>query len=96
MAKQQADTKNVSDYFEKKVKKIGTIPLDDIFLSNKGVELVFDQKLNPTQQKKVKDGVLGLLQENFSGSYELGDIKFDGFESLLVIKISQKIGRAHV
>ena len=89
MAKQQADTKNVSDYFEKKVKKIGTIPLDDIFLSNKGVELVFDQKLNPTQQKKVKDGVLGLLQENFSGSYELGDIKFDGFESLLVIKISQ-------
>ena len=89
MAKQQADTKNVSDYFEKKVKKIGTIPLDDIFLSNKGVELVFDQKLNPTQQKKVKDGVLGLLQENFSGSYELGDIKFDGFESLLLIKVSQ-------
>jgi hypothetical protein len=89
MTKQQADTKNVSDYFEKKVKKIGTISLDDIFLSNKGVELVFDQKLNPTQQKKVKDGVLGLLQENFSGSYELGDIKFDGFESLLLIKVSQ-------
>ena len=30
-----------------------------------------------------------LLQENFSGSYELGDIKFDGFESLLLIKVSQ-------
>lgn len=89
MAKQQADTKNVSEYFEKKVKKIGTIPLDDIFLSSKGVELVFDQKLNPTQQKKVKDGVLEILQENFYGSYELGDIKFDGFESLLMVKVTQ-------
>ena len=89
MAKQQADTKNVADYFEKKVKKVGTIPLEDIFLSNKGVELVFDKKLNPTQQKKVKDGVLQLLQENFYGSYEVGNIKFDGFESLLLIKVSQ-------
>lgn len=89
MAKQQADTKNVSDYFEKKVKKIGTIPLDDIFLSSKGVELVFDQKLNTIQQKKVKDGVLEILQENFYGSYELGDIKFDGFESLLMVKVTQ-------
>ena len=89
MAKQQADTKSVANYFEKKVKKIGSIPLNDIFLSNKGVELVFDQKLNSTQQNKVKNGVLEILQENFYGSYELGDIKFDGFESLLLVKVTQ-------
>ena len=88
MSKQQADTKNVSDYFEKKVKKIGTIPIDGIFLGRNGVELSFDKKLTPTQQKKIKDGVLGILQENFYGSYELGNIEFDGFESLLLIKVT--------
>jgi len=89
MAKQQADTKNVAEYFEKKVKKIGTIPIDGIFLGRNGVELSFDKKLTPTQQKKIKDGVLGILQENFYGSYELGDIEFDGFESLLMVKVTQ-------
>lgn len=89
MAKKQADNKSVAEYFDKKVKKIGAIPLDDIFMSSSGVELVFERKLNPSQQKKIKDGVLEILQENFYGSYNLGDIKVDKFESLLLIKVTQ-------
>lgn len=89
MAKEKADNKSVAEYFDKKVKKIGNIPLDDIFMSAAGVELVFEQKLNPAQQKKVKDGVLTLLNENFYGSYQIGNVEVDKFESLLTIKVSQ-------
>lgn len=87
--KQQADNKSVAEYFDKKVKKIGNISLDDIFMSSSGVELVFEQKLNPAQQKKVKDGVITLLNENFYGSYQVGNFEVDRFESLLTIKVSQ-------
>jgi len=52
MAKKQADNKSVAEYFDKKVKKIGAIPLDDIFMSSSGVELVFERKLNPSQTKE--------------------------------------------
>ena len=89
MTKTKADTKSVADYFEKKVKKIGTITLDDIFFSSSGIELVFERQLNTVQKKKIKDGVLEILQENFYGTYELGDIEVDRFESLLKIKVSQ-------
>lgn len=89
MLKEKADNKSVAEYFDKKVKKIGNIPLDDIFMSAAGVELVFEQKLNPAQQKKVKDGVLTLLNENFYGSYQIGNVEVDKFESLLTIKVSQ-------
>jgi len=89
MAKQQADNKSVAEYFDKKVKKIGTIPLDDIFMSAGGVELVFERKLNVSQQKKVKDGVLSLLNENFYGSYQVGNVQVDRFESLLMVKVTQ-------
>lgn len=89
MAMQKAETKSVADYFDKNVKKIGTIPLDDIVLTAKGVELIFDQKLNTSQKKKVKDDVVKILQENFYGSYELDDIKVGRFDSILSIEVSQ-------
>jgi len=89
MAKQQADNKNVEKYFGDKVKKIGTIPLFDTMLTVSGVELSFEKKLTATQQKKLKDETLKILNENFYGSYEIGDVKYDGFESTLKIKVSQ-------
>jgi hypothetical protein len=89
MAKQQADNKNVEKYFGDKVKKIGTIPLFDTMLTVSGVELSFEKKLTAAQQKKLKDETLKILNENFYGSYEIGDIKYDGFESTLKIKVSQ-------
>jgi len=89
MAKQQADNKNVEKYFGDKVKKIGTIPLFDTMLTASGVELSFEKKLTAAQQKKLKDETLKILNENFYGSYEIGDVKYDGFESTLKIKVSQ-------
>ena len=89
MAKQQADNKNVEKYFGDKVKKIGTIPLFDTMLTVSGVELSFEKKLTAAQQKKLKDETLKILNENFYGSYEIGDVKYDGFESTLKIKVSQ-------
>ena len=89
MAKQQADNKNVEKYFGDKVKKIGAIPLFDTALTVRGVELSFEKKLTATQQKKLKDETLKILNENFYGSYEIGDVKYDGFESTLKIKVSQ-------
>jgi len=89
MAKQQADNKNVEKYFGDKVKKIGAIPLFDTMLTVSGVELSFEKKLTATQQKKLKDETLKILNENFYGSYEIGDVKYDGFESTLKIKVSQ-------
>ena len=89
MANQQADNKNVEKYFGDKVKKIGTIPLFDTMLTVSGVELSFEKKLTAAQQKKLKDETLKILNENFYGSYEIGDVKYDGFESTLKIKVSQ-------
>jgi len=89
MTKQQADNKNVEKYFGDKVKKIGTIPLFDTMLTVSGVELSFEKKLTAAQQKKLKDETLKILNENFYGSYEIGDVKYDGFESTLKIKVSQ-------
>jgi hypothetical protein len=53
------------------------------------VELIFEKKLTATQQKKLKQDVLKMLNDNFFGSYEIGDIKYDGFESVLKLKVEQ-------
>ena len=89
MAKKQADNKSVAEYFDKKVKKLGNVTLDDIFMSASGIELVFERKLNSTQQKKIKEEVLVKLQENFTGSYVVGNPEIDKFESVLPIKVTQ-------
>lgn len=90
MSKEKADNKNVEKYFATKVKKIGLITLDDTALASAGVELnFFDRKLTPTQQNKIKQDVLKILDENFYGSYEIGKIEFDGFDSILTINVSQ-------
>lgn len=89
MAKQNADAKSIADYFAKKVKKIASIPLDDITLIGKGVELVFEKKLNTTQQKKIKDDVINILQENFYGSYKIDNVKVGRFDSTLLLEIEQ-------
>lgn len=89
MAKKQADNKSVAEYFDKKVKKLGNVTLDDIFMSANGIELVFDRKLNASQQKKIKEEVLVKLQENFTGSYVVGNPRVDKFESVLPIKVTQ-------
>jgi hypothetical protein len=89
MAKIQADNKNIEKYFAK-VKKIGSITLDDTALVSAGVELnFFDRKLNTTQQNKLKTDVLKILDENFYGSYEIGKVKIDGSDSLLTINVTQ-------
>ncbi len=89
MAKINADAKSIADYFDKKVKKIASIPLDDIILIGKGVELVFEKKLNTTQQKKIKDDVINILQENFYGSYKIDNVKVGRFDSTLLLEIEQ-------
>jgi hypothetical protein len=89
MAKKQADNKSVAEYFDKKVKKLGNVTLDDIFMSASGIELVFERKLNSTQQKKIKEEVLVKLQENFTGSYVVGNPEIDKFESVLPIRVTQ-------
>jgi len=89
MAKQNADAKSIADYFDKKVKKIASIPLDDIILIGKGVELVFEKKLNTTQQKKIKDDVINILRENFYGSYKIDNVKVGRFDSTLLLEIEQ-------
>ena len=89
MAKIQADNKNIEKYFAK-VKKIGSITLDDTALVSAGVELnFFDRKLTTTQQNKLKTDVLKILDENFYGSYEIGKVKIDGSDSLLSINVTQ-------
>ena len=89
MAKINADAKSIADYFDKKVKKIASIPLDDIILIGKGVELVFEKKLNTTQQKKIKDDVINILRENFYGSYKIDNVKVGRFDSTLLLEIEQ-------
>ena len=63
--------------------------LSDSFVTVRGVELIFEKKLTATQQKKLKQDVLQMLNDNFFGSYEIGDIKYDGFESVLKLKVEQ-------
>lgn len=90
MAKKQADNKSVGNFFDDKVdKKIGSLVLSDSFVTVRGVELIFEKKLTATQQKKLKQDVLQMLNDNFFGSYEIGDIKYDGFESVLKLKVEQ-------
>ena len=90
MAKKQADNKSVGNFFNNKVDaKIGSLVLSDSFVTVRGVELIFEKKLTATQQKKLKQDVLKMLNDNFFGSYEIGDIKYDGFESVLKLKVEQ-------
>lgn len=90
MAKEKADNKTIEKYFADKIKKIGSITLDDTALVSAGVELnFFDRKLNPSQQSKLKKDVLKILDENFYGSYDIGNVKFDGFDSILTINVTQ-------
>ena len=90
MNKKQADNKSVGNFFNDKVDaKIGSLVLSDSFVTVRGVELIFEKKLTATQQKKLKQDVLKMLNDNFFGSYEIGDIKYDGFESVLKLKVEQ-------
>jgi len=90
MAKKQADNKSVGNFFNDKVDaKIGSLVLSDSFVTVRGVELIFEKKLTATQQKKLKQDVLQMLNDNFFGSYEIGDIEYDGFESVLKLKVEQ-------
>ena len=90
MNKKQADNKSVGNFFNDKVDaKIGSLVLSDSFVTVRGVELIFEKKLTATQQKKLKQDVLQMLNDNFFGSYEIGDIKYDGFESVLKLKVEQ-------
>ena len=90
MNKKQADNKSVGNFFNDKVDaKIGSLVLSDSFVTVRGVELIFEKKLTATQQKKLKQDVLQMLNDNFFGSYEVGDIKYDGFESVLKLKVEQ-------
>ena len=90
MNKKQADNKSVGNFFNNKVDaKIGSLVLSDSFVTVRGVELIFEKKLTATQQKKLKQDVLKMLNDNFFGSYEIGDIKYDGFESVLKLKVEQ-------
>ena len=90
MAKKQADNKSVNNFFTGKIDaKIGSLVLEDCYPTASGVELIFEKKLTATQQKKLKQDVLKMLNDNFFGSYEIGDIKYDGFESVLKLKVEQ-------
>ena len=68
---ERANAKNVKEYFDK-LDKIGRTALDDSAMVGKGVELIFEKKFNLAQEKSLKNNVTIILDENFSGSYELG------------------------
>jgi len=93
MAKIKADTNSIENYFNKNIKKIGSIKFEYAEKGGQSVDLSFKGKLNTTQQNTVKTEVLNILNENFYGAYEIGKIKFDddfGYvESLLTIKVVQ-------
>ena len=91
MAKEKAYTSSIKNYFNKNVKKIGSIKFEYAEMGGQSVELALKGKLNTTQQSKVKTEVLNILNENFYGEYEIGKIKFDDEfgESLLTIKVVQ-------
>ena len=91
MAKEKAYTSSIKNYFNKNVKKIGSIKFEYAERGGQSVELALKGKLNTTQQSKVKTEVLNILNENFYGEYEIGKIKFDDEfgESLLTIKVVQ-------
>ena len=83
---EQANAKNVGEYFGK-LKKIGRIALEEVFLVGKGVELFFEKKFTASQEKTLRNDVTKILDENFSGSYELGKLNYDVGESILTIEI---------
>lgn len=90
MSKKTADNKSVDNFFTGKIDaKIGSLVLEDCYPTASGVELIFEKKLTTIQQKKLKQDVLKMLNDNFYGSYEIGDIKYDGFESVLKLKVDQ-------
>ena len=74
MAKEKAYTSSIKNYFNKNVKKIGSIKFEYAEMGGQSVELALKGKLNTTQQSKVKTEVLNILNENFYGEYEIGKI----------------------
>ncbi len=48
-----------------------------------------ERKYSTTQQTRLKESVLNLLNQNFLGSYDLKKITYDGFESILPIEVTQ-------
>ena len=84
---EQANAKNVGEYFGK-LNKVGRTALSDSAMVGKGVELYFEKKFTPAQEKTLRTNVTKILDENFSGSYELGDLDYDAGESILMIKIA--------
>ena len=84
---ERANAKNVKEYFDK-LDKIGRTALDDSAMVGQGVELFFEKKFNLAQEKALKNNVTKILDENFSGSYELGKLEYDAGESILMIKIA--------
>lgn len=89
MAKEQANTKNISNYFATKIKKIGSIVLYDVLIGNSGVTLELVGKLTASQQNKIKTDIIKLLDQNFSGSYEINNVKVVGSKTKLDIKVAQ-------
>lgn len=88
MAKQDADNKSVFAFFSK-LNKVGRFGLNDVSQSGEVVELYFERKYSTTQQTRLKESVLNLLNQNFVGSYDLKKITYDGFESILPIEVTQ-------
>ena len=68
----QANTSNVSEYFENKVKKLGNKKLAYVDKSSSSVDIVFTGKLTQDQKKKISKDVLNILDDNFSGTFSLG------------------------
>ena len=84
---EQASAKNVGEYFGK-INKVGRTALSDSAMVGQGVELYFEKKFTPAQEKTLRTTVTKILDENFLGSYELGDLDYDAGESILMIKIA--------
>ena len=84
---ERANAKNVGEFFGK-LNKIGRTVLSDSAMVGKGVELFFEKKFTLAQEKTLKNNVTKILDENFSGSYELGKLEYDAGESILMIKIA--------
>lgn len=88
----QANTSNVSEYFENKVKKLGNKKLAYVDKSSSSVDIVFTGKLTQDQKKKISKDVLNILDDNFSGTFSLGKFTHSsefGDETSLSVLVDQ-------
>ena len=88
----QANTSNVSEYFENKVKKLGNKNLAYVEKGSSSVDIIFIGKLNQDQQKKISKEVLDILNKNFSGLFSLGKFTHStefGDETSLEVLVDQ-------